>query len=67
MNERELYEAILEKHPSLIEKIRADERKKVFEEVEELYRDWLYFEYGKKADADNLAIRVINHLKGRKE
>lgn len=48
------------------EVIRADERKKVLEEIEELYRDWLYFEYGKKADTDNLAIRVINHLKEQK-
>lgn len=31
MNERELYQAILEKHPSLIEEIRADERRKFAE------------------------------------
>lgn len=32
MNERELFQAILEKHPSLIEEIRADEREKTIDE-----------------------------------
>lgn len=33
MNERELYQAILERHPSLIEEIRADERNKTIDEI----------------------------------
>lgn len=46
--------------------IRADERAKTIDEVEKLYRDWLYSEYGKKADTDNLTIRVITHFKEQK-
>lgn len=45
---------------------KADERAKVLEEVEKLYRDWLYSEYGKKAGTDNLTIRVISHFKEQK-
>ena len=34
MNERELFQAILEKHPSLMEEIRVEERKRVIDEFE---------------------------------
>lgn len=36
MNERELFEALAEKHPEWVDKIRADERAKTIEEF--LYR-----------------------------
>lgn len=58
---------IVWQHKDYLSKVLlADERVKVLDEVENLYTDWLYSEYGKKADTDNLAIRVINYLKSHK-
>lgn len=36
MNERELFQAIIEKHPSFIEEIRANERAKAIDELENM-------------------------------